>query len=113
MDKNIWKYMMVGTISIMALGFVLAVWSFNEHHEWGMYTGLVLIAGVCVSWWFWVMFIIRTMIEQTDRTCRNLTEVKHGLVEVKGLVKEYAEFTNASNRQRRKSPRARLSDDIQ
>ena len=110
MGKTIWKWMMAGTTSVMTLGFILAVWSFNAHHALGMYTGLVMIGGVCVSWWFWVMFIIRTMMEQTDRTCKNLSEVRSGLVEVKGLVREYAENTNTGNRQRGKSSRTRSAN---
>ena len=90
--------MMVGTISVMLLGFLLALWAFDQHHALGMYTGLIMIGGVCVSWWFWVMFIIRAMISQNEKTCKNLTEVKDKLTEVKGLVKEYAELKNSSYR---------------
>jgi hypothetical protein len=47
------------------------------------------------------------MISQTEKTCSNLTEVRTGITEVKGLVKEYAEYTNTGNRQRRKSSGSR------
>lgn len=108
MGKTIWKCIMFGATLVMMLGFALSIWSFNEHNIIGMYTGLIVIGTVCVSWWFWVMFIIRTMITQTEKTCKNLTEVKSGITEVKGLVKEYVEFTNSGNRQRRKSTRPKL-----
>ena len=98
MDRITWKWMMGGTVSVMLLGFLLSLWSFDHHHALGMYTGLIVIGGVCVSWWFWVMFIIRATISQTEKTCKNLTEVKDKLTEVKGLVKEYVEFKNSSNR---------------
>jgi hypothetical protein len=97
---------MFGASLVLVLGFVLSVWSYHEHHTIGMYLGLITIGGVCVSWWFWVMFIIRAMLGQTEKTCSQLKEVRLGITEVKHLVKEYAELKNTGDRQRRKSARS-------
>jgi len=109
MNKQMWKWMLAGTTSIMILGFFLSVWSINENHRLGTYTGLIVIGSICISWWCWVMFIIRNMIEHTDKTCKNLSEVKDKVREIRGLVKEYAEKTGTGVRERRKSPRTRSS----
>jgi protein-S-isoprenylcysteine O-methyltransferase Ste14 len=103
MNKQIWKLVMFGASLVLLLGFVVALWSVHEDSVTGVYLGLVTIGAVCVSWWFWVMFIIRTMISQSDRTCSQLKEVRTGISEVKHLVKEYVEDKSVSNRQRRKS----------
>lgn len=95
---------MFGAGLTLILGFVVAVWSVNEHNVLGIYLGLVTIGGVCVSWWFWVMFIIRTMITQNDKTCAELNQVKSGITQVKQLVREYVELNDAGHRQRRESP---------
>jgi hypothetical protein len=97
---------MFGASLVLTLGFVLSIWSVHQDHTVGIYLGLVTIGGVCVSWWFWVMFIIRAMISQTEKTCSQLGEVRSGITEVKQLVKEYAELKDAGNRQRRKSARS-------
>lgn len=107
MDKQIWKIMMAATLSVMGFGFLMAIVSFEYHLAWGMYTGLFLIAGVCVSWWFWVMFIIRSMFTQSERTRTQIAEVRNGLYEIRQLVKEYAELTNPRNRKWRKPTTAR------
>jgi hypothetical protein len=103
MNKNIWKIVMFGAGLTLILGFVIAIWSVNEHNVVGIYLGLVTIAGVCVSWWFWVMFIIRTMIKQNDKTCSELGQVKIGISQVKQLIREYVKLNNIGYRQRGKS----------
>jgi hypothetical protein len=103
MNKNTWKICMFGAGLTLIIGFVIAVWSVAERNIMGTYLGLITIAGVCVSWWFWVMFIIRTMIKQNDKTCNELAEVRIGITQVKQLVKEYVEFNNTGLRQRGKS----------
>lgn len=103
MNKNIWKIVMFGAGLTLILGFVIAIWSVNEHNVMGIYLGLVTIAGVCVSWWFWVMFIIRTMIKQNDKTCSELGQVKIGISQVKQLIREYVKLNNIGYRQRGKS----------
>jgi hypothetical protein len=103
MNKNIWKIVMFAAGIILILGFVIAIWSVNEHNVVGIYLGLVTIAGVCGSWWFWVMFIIRTMIKQNDKTCSELGQVKIGISQVKQLIREYVKLNNIGYRQRGKS----------
>jgi hypothetical protein len=107
MNKQLWKLIMFGASLVLVLGFVVALWSVHHDSVTGVYLGLITIGAVCVSWWFWVMFIIRCMISQSEKTCVQLTEVRTGITEVKHLVKEYVEIKSVSDRQRRKSPASR------
>lgn len=83
-----WKVAMVLALAIIFIGFGIAIEGILEDHHHEAYAGLGIIAIVCVSWWFWVMFIIRTMIQTTDRTLRGIHEIKYDLREVRGLVQD-------------------------
>ena len=72
----------------MLLGLAISIWGIGHENIKAAWIGLVLITAVCVSWWFWVMFIIRTMIECTEKTQRGLGEIKYDLREVRGMIQE-------------------------
>ena len=103
--KDSWKYILVFTVVIMILGICISIDSLREHNEFGIWAGLAIIVSVCASWWFWVMMVIRSTMESTERTIRNLNEVKDGISEVKELVKDYGDYANqnTSSRKRGKS----------
>ena len=50
--------------------------------------GLGIIAAVCVSWWFWVMLVIKTMITTTDKTTNGLQDIKTKLGELRSLLQD-------------------------
>ena len=72
----------------MLLGLAMSIWGIGHDDIKATWIGLVMIVAVCVSWWFWVMFIIRTMIEQTDRTQQSLGDIKTGIREVRHMVRD-------------------------
>lgn len=72
----------------MLLGLAVSVWGIGHENLEATWIGLVMIVAVCVSWWFWVMFIIRTMIDCTERTQQSLGDIKTGIREVRGMVRD-------------------------
>jgi quinol-cytochrome oxidoreductase complex cytochrome b subunit len=83
-----WKIVMFAAVIIMLSGMALSIYGVGYHDLQATWIGLITIMAVCVSWWFWVMFIIRTMIEQTERTQSGLGEIKLGLKDIRSIVKE-------------------------
>jgi hypothetical protein len=72
----------------MLLGLAISMWGIGHYNAKAAWIGLITIGAVCVSWWFWVMFVIRTMIECTDKTNQGLSEIKTGIKEVRVMVQE-------------------------
>jgi quinol-cytochrome oxidoreductase complex cytochrome b subunit len=83
-----WKIVMFVAIIAMLAGLAVSVWGIGHENIEAAWIGLITIGAVCVSWWFWVMFVIRTMIECTDKTNQGLSEIKTGIKEVRGMVQE-------------------------
>jgi hypothetical protein len=83
-----WKTVMFVAIVGMLLGLAVSVWGIGQNDIKATWIGLIMIVAVCVSWWFWVMFIIRTMIECTEKTQRGLGEIKYDLREVRCMVRD-------------------------
>ena len=72
----------------MLLGLAVSMWGIGHDNAEAAWIGLITIGAVCVSWWFWVMFVIRTMIECSNKTQQGLGDIKQGIKEVKSLVRE-------------------------
>jgi len=89
MKNTHWKAVMFLALSLMAVGGGVSLWGIQQHIQSIAVTGLIIIATVCVSWWFWVMFIIRTMMALNERTVTSLGDIQHDLITVKVLLKEY------------------------
>ena len=83
-----WKTVMFVAIVGMLLGLAVSIWGVGQENLQATWIGLVIIMAVCVSWWFWVMFIIRTMIDCTEKTQRGLGEIKTGISEVRSMVRD-------------------------
>jgi hypothetical protein len=73
---------------VMFAGLGISIWGISTDHNLTIWLGISAIAVCCVSWWFWVMFVIRTMIDCTDKTNQGLGEIKQGIQEVRGMVRE-------------------------
>ena len=82
-----WKTVMFVAIVGMLLGLALSIWGIGQGNIQAAWVGLISIGAVCVSWWFWVMFIIRTMINCTERTQQGLGEIKYDIREVRIMVR--------------------------
>ena len=72
---------------VMFAGLGISIWGISTDHNLTIWLGISAIAVCCVSWWCWVMFVIKTMIECTDKTTRGLGEIKYDLREIRGIVK--------------------------
>lgn len=83
---------MLAALTFMLSGVAVSLWGISHRNTNAALAGLVIVGVVCISWWFWVMMIIKTMIKTTDSTCERLTDIKQDLAQVKVLLKEYDEF---------------------
>lgn len=75
--------------TLMIAGLGLSLWAVAHHDNFLAICGVVLIAIVCVSWWFWVMFVIKTLIDFYSKTDVGLVELKYGLKDIRVMIKEY------------------------
>jgi quinol-cytochrome oxidoreductase complex cytochrome b subunit len=91
MKNTHWKAVMFLALTLMAIGGGISLWGIQHHLQSIAVTGLAIIGTVCVSWWFWVMFIIRTMMSLNERTVKSLVDIQSDLGTVKVLLKEYEE----------------------
>jgi len=91
MKNTHWKAVMFLALTLMLLGGAVSFWGIHYHLQAIAVTGLVIISTVCVSWWFWVMFIIRTMMTLNERTVASLEGIHKDIGTVKTLLKEYEE----------------------
>jgi len=83
-----WMTVMFVAVIGMLIGLAVSIWGIEHENAKAAWTGLITIGAVCVSWWVWVMFVIRTMIECSDRTQQGLGDIKQGILEVRSLVRE-------------------------
>jgi 4-amino-4-deoxy-L-arabinose transferase-like glycosyltransferase len=72
----------------MLLGLAVSIWGIGHDDTKAAWIGLLVIMAVCVSWWFWVMFIIRAMMDCTERTQQGLGEIKYDLREVRHMIRD-------------------------
>jgi quinol-cytochrome oxidoreductase complex cytochrome b subunit len=72
----------------MLSGMAVSLWGIEHNSTEAAWIGLITIGAVCVSWWFWVMFVVRTMIECTEKTQQGLGEIKSGITEVRHMVRD-------------------------
>jgi 4-amino-4-deoxy-L-arabinose transferase-like glycosyltransferase len=83
-----WKTVMFVAVIGMLLGLAVSIWGIGHENIKAAWIGLVLIVAVCVSWWFWVMLIIRTMIDCSEKTQQGLGEIKYDLREVRHMIQD-------------------------
>jgi uncharacterized membrane protein len=88
-----WKTVMFVAVIGMLLGLAVSMWGIGHDNAQAAWIGLITIGAVCVSWWFWVMFVIRTMIECTEKTQQGLGDIKNGITEVKRIVRDLDSVT--------------------
>jgi hypothetical protein len=88
LKKLHWKEVMIGAISILLTGFGIALWATHHQNPTLAFTGIIIMGTVCISWWFWVMVVIKTMIDYNERTLTSMTDLCTTLSEIKQLVKD-------------------------
>lgn len=84
-----WQEVMILAITLMMAGLGISLWAVSHHSDFYMIVGIGIIGVVCISWWFWVMFVIKTLIDFYSKTDVGLLEIKHGLKDVRVLIREY------------------------
>jgi hypothetical protein len=84
-----WQEVMILAIVLMMTGLGLSLWAVAHEDNFLAICGIVLIATVCISWWFWVMFVIKTLIDFYTKTDSGLVELRFGLKDIRYLIQEY------------------------
>lgn len=84
-----WQEVMILAITLMMAGLGISLWAVAQHSDFYMIVGIAIIGVVCVSWWFWVMFVIKTLIDFYSKTDVGLLEIKYGLKDVRALIRDY------------------------
>jgi len=79
---------MILAVVAMLLGTCVAAYGIADHDTVKSFLGLGIIFAVCVSWWFWVMFIIKYLMDINQRTGQSLREIKDDLKEMKTLLRD-------------------------
>jgi len=78
----------------MICGFLLACYGLHIAAHNLVYVGIIIMAGVCAVWWFWVMFVIKDMFIRVEKAADKMVEVKVELVGIKGLIRNLFERNN-------------------
>ncbi len=89
MKKLHWQEVMLAAVLLMMSGLGMSLWAVAHHNDFLAICGITLIGVVCISWWFWVMFVIKTLIDFYSKTDVGLVELKYGLKDIRVLIKEY------------------------
>jgi hypothetical protein len=79
---------MFAAVILMLSGFCVSLYGLGAENYSTALVGLVTVGTVCVSWWFWVMFVIRSMIANSDRTIANVADIKADIREVRSLIEQ-------------------------
>ena len=88
MEKKLkWQLVMIGAVLFMIAGFILSLWALDTGYTQLVYIGLMIIATVCVSWWFWVMIVIKTIMTTSDKTTDGMEHIKNELGIIRTIVK--------------------------
>lgn len=86
MKKINWHIVMFVAVITMLAGVGVSLLGLDRNQDNLVLIGLGIVSAVCVSWWFWVMFVIKTMILTTTKTTDKLHDIKLKLGELKALV---------------------------
>lgn len=91
MNKLYYNIIMMSTIFFMVFGFLLSCYGLHIEAHNLVYVGIIIMAGVCAVWWFWVMFVIKDMFIRVEKAADKMVEVKVELVGIKGLIRRLFE----------------------
>ena len=78
---------MFTSMIVMVAGFILSLFGIHINNHAFSYLGIGMMTVTSVTWWFWVMFIIKDMFERVERTGDKLVEVKQELGVIRALIK--------------------------
>lgn len=78
---------MFTSMIVMVAGFILSLFGIHINNHAFSYLGIGMMTVTSVTWWFWVMFIIKDMFERVERTGDKIVEVKQELGVIRALIK--------------------------
>lgn len=78
---------MFTSMIVMVAGFILSLFGIHINNHAFSYLGIGMMTVTSVTWWFWVMFIIKDMFERVERTGDRIVEVKQELGVIRALIK--------------------------
>lgn len=89
MDKKNghWNKVMFTSMIVMVVGFIMALSGIYINDHAFSYVGIGMMTVTSITWWFWVMFIIKDMFERVERTGDRIVEVKQELGVIRALIK--------------------------
>ena len=82
-----WNMVMFTSMIVMVAGFILSLFGIHINNHAFSYLGIGMMTVTSVTWWFWVMFIIKDMFERVERTGDRIVEVKQELGVIRALIK--------------------------
>lgn len=74
---------------LVIIGSGMSLWAVLFQNQTLALAGIIVVITVCVSWWFWVMFIIKTMLSLNNSTLENVKDIQAGISAVKQLLQDY------------------------
>lgn len=78
---------MFTSMIVMVVGFILSLLGIHTNNHAFSYLGIGMMTVTSITWWFWVMFIIKDMFERVERTGDRIVEVKQELGVIRTLIK--------------------------
>lgn len=93
MKKIFWNASLILSMLFMVVGFITSVYGIFHQLQTFVYMGLMIIGVTCISWWIWVMIVIKQMYDVTKNSMSNIGDVREAIKEIKILVEEYKKLT--------------------
>jgi len=92
--RNIfWKLVLFVSVATLMSGMIISLFGVYYQDHMLAYSGLAVIALTCISWWIWVMVVIKSMWDFAQSTVENVFEIRLGIKDVRRLVEEYKNTT--------------------
>lgn len=83
-----WWAWAAAVLPITALAGVFFTWRFADDTILGyiMVTGETVMFAIAVSWWWWAMYVIRTVVRHWDDTRENVEVVRKDIKHIKEII---------------------------
>ena len=78
---------MFTSIILMVAGFAIALAGVYTNDHAFSYVGIGMMVITSVTWWFWVMFVVKDMFERVENAGDRMQEVKEELGLIRALIK--------------------------
>jgi hypothetical protein len=84
-----WQQVMIAASMMMSGGLALSLWAISHQNNLLAIIGITLIGVIAISWWFWIMYVVKTLINFYTTTDSGLVEIKYGLRDIRNLMQDY------------------------